>query len=202
MKIQTKILDLAIASSNLGKLKEFDARLSPLGIKIYPMSEFGDFDIEETGLSFVENAFIKARALSKISKMPTLADDSGLVVEALGGAPGIYSARYAGKNPKDHENYEKLLFEMRDIPITFRKAYTYSALVLMLHEKDPAPIIATGKMPCEISLQPKGHNGFGYDPVLFIPELNMTLAEMSLSLKNELSHRARAMDKLLELIKT
>ncbi len=196
-----KILDLAVATTNQGKFKELRAKLTPLGITLYPMSEFGDFDIEETGLTFVENAILKARYLSRISKMPTLGDDSGLVVEALGGAPGIYSARYAGPHAKDSENYQKLLHEMREIPQTFRQAYTYCALVLMLHENDPAPKICTGKMSCEILTEPRGSHGFGYDPVLYVPALNQSLAELSMDIKNEISHRAKAMDRLLEAIK-
>ncbi len=194
-----KILDLAIATSNLGKLKEIQAKFKPLGIKLYPMSDFGDFEIEETGTTFIENALIKARYLSKISKLPTLADDSGLVVEALGGAPGIYSARYAGPNPSDTDNYQKLLKNMSDIPQTFRSAYTYCCLVLLRHELDPAPLIAQGQMNCEILTEPRGSFGFGYDPVLYIPELKQTLAQMSLDLKNQISHRAQAMDHLIAI---
>lgn len=192
-----KILDLAVATTNQGKFKELKAKLTPFGMTLYPMSEFGDFDIEETGLTFVENAILKARVLSQIAKMPTLADDSGLVVEALGGAPGIYSARYAGPNAADAENYKKLLHEMREIPESFRQAYTYCALVLMLHENDPAPHIFTGQMDCQILTEPRGEHGFGYDPVIYVPALKSSLGELPIEIKNQISHRAKAMDQLL-----
>ena len=200
-----KLLDLVIATSNPGKLKEIKAKFSraKLNINLYSADEFintKEFDIPETGLTFVENAIIKARALAKISKLPALADDSGLVVEALGGKPGIYSARYAGLKAEDNQNLEKLLFEMREIPETFRNAYTYSSLALLLHEDDPAPLLTFGKMPCEILTHPRGHHGFGYDPVLYIPTLKLSLAEMPLELKNEISHRALALDRMIEKI--
>lgn len=195
-----KILDLAIATSNLGKLKEIQAKFKPLGVKLYPMSDFGDFDIPETGTTFIENALIKAKYLAKISKMPTLADDSGLVIEALGGAPGVYSARYADPNPSDTDNYQKLLKNMAEIPQTFRSAYTYCCLVLLRHELDPAPLISQGQMNCEILTEPRGSFGFGYDPVLYIPALKLSMAELSLELKNQISHRAVAMDNLIKLL--
>ncbi len=190
--------ELVIASNNLGKIEEIKSLLSPLGIKIYPQKDFTDDEIEETCKTFIENAILKARYLSKISGLPALADDSGLVVPSLNGEPGIYSARYAGEHGNDIKNYNLLLEKLAGK--TNRQAYFVCVLSLCFSETHPLPIITEGRWEGEIALNPAGKNGFGYDPVFYIPNLNKTSAQLTKQEKNKLSHRSKAFGKLLKAI--
>lgn len=191
---------LILASQNAGKLKEFQAILAKTEYQLIPMDSSGPSG-EETGLTFVENALIKARAIAKYTQMPTLADDSGLIVPALNGAPGIYSARFAGMPSHDKKNCEKLLDEMHLLTGLERQAYFYCVIVLLQHESDPTPIIAEGFWHGIITEKPMGNNGFGYDPIFFIPSLNKTSAELMPDEKNRYSHRAMALDILWDKLK-
>lgn len=184
-----------LASGNAGKLKEFQALL-PNKI-ILTQNELRIESIEETGLTFIENALLKARHASQASGLPALADDSGLVVPALGGEPGIYSARYAGKDQPAHEHYEKLLQQMTQRAKGDRQAYFYCCLVYLRHPLDPCPLITEGKWFGEITDKPRGKTGFGYDPVFYLPELECTAAELSPEQKNRLSHRGQALRLLI-----
>lgn len=189
-------MNIVVASSNQGKLKEFQAYFSPLNITIIPQSDLQIPDADETGLTFVENALIKARQATRLSGMPALADDSGIVVPYLNGQPGIYSARYAGTHSDFNANIAKLIDALQDTNAQQRHAYFYCCLVYLEHEKDPCPIIAEGQWYGQITLTPGGQQGFGYDPVFYIPKLNKTAAELSLEQKNQLSHRAIALQQL------
>ena len=162
-------LQIVLATSNEGKIAELQSLLSPLPIEWIPQSEFDIPDIEETGKTFIENAIIKARHASKLSGLPALADDSGLVVDALDGAPGVYSSRYAGENASDSERNRKLLDEMRDIDAHDRAAAYHCVLALVEYEDDPVPLICHGIWEGSISTEPRGTNGFGYDPIFFVP---------------------------------
>lgn len=198
--VKTPMDKLVLASGNQKKLTELSDCLEPLEIKVLPQSEFFVEDAEETGLSFVENAIIKARHASKISGLPALADDSGLEVDALSGAPGIYSARYANGRG-DAANNEKLLERMAQIPAEKRTARFQCVLVFMLHEFDPVPKIFSGTWEGTIRTELCGREGFGYDP-LFQPEgLQVTSAELDKSIKNQLSHRAKAIDEFYKYLK-
>lgn len=190
-----------LASNNQGKLAELQALFDTanLGIKLSTQGEFNINDADETGLSFVENAIIKARHASRISGLPAIADDSGLCVPVLGNAPGIYSARFAGMHGDDTANNLKLLSELKPYhdkgePVP---AFFACVLALVLHADDPLPVIAQGLWHGEILPEIRGENGFGYDPVFFIPELNKTSAELDKTTKNAMSHRGRALKALL-----
>lgn len=192
---------LVIASNNQGKLREFRHMLAPLGIEVLTQGELGIAEAEEPHCTFVENALAKARHASRASGLPALADDSGICVDALGGAPGVQSARYAGDNPKsDARNNEKLLREMRGI--TDRRAHYYCVLVLVRHADDPQPIIAEGEWHGLIAHEERGEGGFGYDPLFWLPELDKMSAELSRDEKAELSHRAKALQILLQRLET
>lgn len=183
--------ELVLASHNTGKLKELQAMLGD-AVRVRSIGEFSDIEPEETGLSFVENAILKARNAARISGLPALADDSGLAVDHLGGAPGIYSARYAdGKG--DAANNAKLLNVLRDVPESERGAQFVCALALVRHSEDPLPIICEGLWHGRILHATQGEHGFGYDPLFWVPERNCSSAEMTPIDKNQLSHRARAM---------
>lgn len=183
--------ELVLASHNAGKLKELQAMLGDT-VRVRSIGEFSDVEPEETGLSFVENAILKARNAARISGLPALADDSGLAVDHLGGAPGIYSARYAdGKG--DAANNAKLLDVLKDVPDSERGAQFVCALVLIRHAEDPLPIICEGLWHGRILHAAQGEHGFGYDPLFWVPERNCSSAEMTPADKNQLSHRARAM---------
>jgi len=185
---------LVLASSNKGKLAELQAMLGDM-VKILPQSDFIDEDVEETGLTFVENALLKARHASRASGLPALADDSGLAVNTLGGAPGIYSARYAD-GAGDSANNAKLLQALAGVPTEARGAQFICALALLRHAADPMPIICEGIWEGRILNQALGEHGFGYDPLFWVPERNCSSAELSPADKNQLSHRARAMAQL------
>ena len=183
--------ELVLASHNAGKLKELQAMLGDT-VRVRSIGEFSAIEPDETGLSFVENAILKARNAARISGLPALADDSGLAVDHLGGAPGIYSARYAdGKG--DAANNAKLLDALNDVPDSERGAQFVCALVLVRHADDPLPIICEGLWYGRILHAPQGEHGFGYDPLFWVPERNCSSAEMTPADKNQLSHRARAM---------
>lgn len=189
--------EVIIATSNSGKIKELQSLLHP--ISCLSQAQYGVEDVAETGLSFVENAILKARNASSCTGKPALADDSGLVVPALEGEPGIYSARYAGEHSCAAENMALLLKKMTNLFAEQRQAYFYCALALVRYAHDPTPIIATGLLQGEITFTPVGSHGFGYDPIFYLPAYHCTLAEMSLEIKNKLSHRAQALKQLLTL---
>ncbi|MGK9066859.1 RdgB/HAM1 family non-canonical purine NTP pyrophosphatase [Stutzerimonas chloritidismutans] len=186
--------ELVLASHNAGKLKELQAMLGD-AVRVRSVGEFSDVEPEETGLSFIENAILKARNAARVSGLPALADDSGLAVDYLGGAPGIYSARYAD-GQGDAANNAKLLEALRDVPDAERGAQFVCALALVRHANDPLPIICEGLWHGRILQAPRGEHGFGYDPLFWVPEQNCASAEMLPADKNRLSHRARAMAQL------
>lgn len=186
------VLEIVLATSNLGKLKEFHGLLSDLPFKIIPQSDFNLEDAEEIGLTFVENAIIKARHAAEKTGYAALADDSGLVVDALEGKPGIYSARYAGPMASSADNIEKLLLEMKAVSARARTARFMCVLVFLRHALDPCPLIAQGAWEGEILMSPRGDNGFGYDPVFWVPTHQCSAAELSSVIKNSVSHRALA----------
>ena len=183
-----------LASNNAGKLREFEQLFSELGLEVLPQAQFGVEDADETGLSFIENALIKARHASQKTNKPAMADDSGLVVPALNGAPGIYSARYSGKG--DTANNEKLLRALDGVEGAARSAFYVAVIALVKHANDPMPIIAEGRWYGRIAETPAGDGGFGYDP-LFIPDgFDITAAQMARDEKQSLSHRALALNAL------
>ena len=184
---------LVLASGNAGKLAEFNALLADVGFDVRPQSEFGVEDAEETGLTFIENAILKARHASQATGLPALADDSGLVVDALGGAPGLYSARYAGEHGNHAANIDKLLHELLDVPDERRSARFVCVLALLRHPDDPQPLIAQGLWEGRILPARQGDGGFGYDPVFFSPTEHMSAAELPAEVKNLVSHRGRAL---------
>jgi XTP/dITP diphosphohydrolase len=191
---------LVIASNNPGKLREFQFLLQPLGIEVLTQAQLGIAEAGEPHVTFVENALAKARHVSRESGLPALADDSGICVAALGGAPGVYSARYAGDNPKsDQRNNEKLLREMQGV--SDRRAHYYCVLLLLHHADDPQPLIAEGEWHGEIAHEERGDGGFGYDPLFWLPALNKMSAELSRDEKHAISHRGKALRVLLEKLK-
>lgn len=189
---------LVLASGNQGKLREFSQLFADKHIQVIPQNEFNTIEAEETGLSFVENAILKARNACKFSGLPSLSDDSGLEVDALQGAPGIYSARYAGIDASDKDNYIKLLDALKNVPEEQRTARFQCVLVYMRHENDPTPQVFQGSWEGKILTAPSGAEGFGYDPVFFIPSENCSSAELSKERKNQLSHRGQAIKQLLQ----
>jgi XTP/dITP diphosphohydrolase len=192
---------LVLASGNSGKLKEFNQLLSPLGLDVRPQAEFGVHDVEETGLTFVENALLKAREASRVSGLPALADDSGLEVDALHGAPGIYSARYAGEPKSDERNNEKQLAALSECAEGQRTARYWCVLVYLRHAEDPVPVIVQRSWEGEVLAHPRGEGGFGYDPLFWLPDQGMSVAELPSETKNRLSHRGRALHALVDILK-
>ena len=188
---------IVLASSNPGKLRELAAMLVGSNIQVIPQTEFKVTEAEETGLSFVENAILKARNASRQTNLPAIADDSGLEVDALDGAPGIYSARYAGEHASDAENTGRLLSALQAVPLERRSARFRCAMAFMRHASDPAPIICAGVWQGRILAAPRGDNGFGYDPVFLVTERGCSAAELSSEEKNRLSHRGQALQKLV-----
>jgi XTP/dITP diphosphohydrolase len=192
---------LVLASSNPGKIREIAALLVPLSIEVVPQSQLGIADAAEPHDSFLENALAKARHASRASGLPALADDSGLCVDALNGEPGVHSAYYAGgegnREQRDARNNEKLLQNLKEN----RAAYYACILVLVKNASDPLPLVAEGLWRGEIARAPRGSNGFGYDPLFFLPKLGKTAAELDPSEKNRISHRGQALMKLLELLR-
>ncbi len=193
---------IVLASGNQGKLKEFQQLLGDCGFDIVPQSDFNVPEAEETGLSFVENAIIKARNAAKYTGLPAIADDSGLEVDALNGQPGIYSARFAGKNASDEDNNKKLLADLNNIPESQRSARFQCLLVFIRHENDPAPLISQGSWQGNILFEALGENGFGYDPLFFVPEKNCSSAQLPPEIKNKISHRGLAIADLVQRINT
>ena len=191
---------LVIASNNPGKLREFQQMLAPLGIEVLTQSQLGIAEAEEPHCTFVENALAKARHVSAACGLPALADDSGICVDALGGAPGVQSARYAGDNPKsDQRNNEKLLHEMQGV--SDRRAHYYCVLVLVRGAADPQPLIAEGEWQGEIFHTERGAGGFGYDPLFWLPDFGKTAAELTHEEKHAISHRGRALQVLLQRLR-
>lgn len=186
-------MKLVLASGNAGKLAELRDLLGDAGIDLHAQSEFGVEDAEETGLTFVENAILKARHAARATGLPSLGDDSGLCVDALDGAPGLYSARYAGTHGDAGANIVKLLDALREVPEQRRTARFVCVLALLRHADDPQPLIAEGVWEGCILSAPRGAGGFGYDPVFFDPERNMGAAELEAAVKNRISHRGRAL---------
>ena len=191
---------LVIASNNPGKLREFQFLLQPLGIEVLTQAQLGIAEAEEPHVTFIENALAKARHVSRLSGLPALADDSGICVTALGGAPGVLSARYAGNDPKsDTLNNEKLLREMQGV--ADRRAHYYCVLVLLHHAEDPQPLIAEGNWHGEIAHEERGDGGFGYDPLFWLPEFGKTSAQLEREQKHAISHRGKALKAMLEKLK-
>jgi len=190
---------IVLASGNKDKIKEIQAIFTQH--PIVPQSLFNVLEVEETGLTFVENAIIKARNAARHCKMPAIADDSGLVVDALAGAPGVISARYAGRGATDQENLDKLLLDLKAVPEPLRSARFICVMVFMAHENDPFPLIAEGVWEGRILQQPIGSNGFGYDPVFWVPESRCASAQLSSEKKNTISHRSQALSRLAAMLK-
>ena len=194
--------DLVLASANAGKIKELQELLGGLGIKIIPQTDLSIPDIEETGLSFVENAILKARNAAKLSNLPAVADDSGLEVDYLKGAPGIYSARFSGEGATDDTNKDKLLELMTDVPADQRSARYQTVIVYMRHGDDPTPIICQGTWEGTIATESRGDQGFGYDPIFYVTETDCHAAELDKLTKNRISHRGKAIASLLLQLQT
>lgn len=192
---------IILATDNKGKIKELSALLASK--KCIPQRDLNIESTIETGKTFIENAILKARHAAKIGNMPAIADDSGLVIPVLHGNPGIYSARFAGKNASDIENINKVTNSIKKLPNykTNTPAYFYCAIALLKHPDDPTPYITTGELSGEIILNPQGDFGFGYDPIFYLPDYKCTLAELPLAIKNAISHRAKALLKLKDFSK-
>ncbi len=190
--------NIVLASNNRGKVREIDQILAELDMHVLPQSEFKVSEAEETGLTFVENAILKARNAAAQSGLPAIADDSGIEVDALNGEPGIYSARYAGVGASDEDNLQKLLDALQDVPDERRTARFQCLMVYLRHAADPTPIICQGTWEGRITREPQGDNGFGYDPVFFVPTHNCTSAQLPPDEKNRLSHRGQALRLLVE----
>ena len=191
-------MKVVLASSNPGKLSELRALLKPAGLQVVPQDALGVEPPEETGVTFVENALIKARAACAATGLPALADDSGVVVDALGGAPGVRSARYAGDGASDADNLAMLLEALAGVDPPERGAAFVCAIVYLRHVQDPCPIVCEGVWKGRILEAPRGDGGFGYDPVFFVETLNRTAAELSRAEKNAISHRGQALAQMLD----
>jgi XTP/dITP diphosphohydrolase len=192
---------IVLATNNAGKLRELQSLLQPLAIEVIAKSHFTHDEVAETGVTFVENALIKARHAAGASGLPALADDSGIEVDTLGGAPGVYSARYAGEGASDADNLHKLLAEMVNVPDAQRSARYCCALVYVRSADDPAPIVCEAEWDGFITLAPQGEGGFGYDPIFYVPAFSRTAAEISVAEKNSVSHRAKALRQLLAALR-
>ena len=193
-------MKLVLASGNRGKLAEMDAILADLDIELVAQGDLGIADADETATTFVENALLKARQAARASGLPALGDDSGLCVDALGGAPGLYSARYAGAHGDAAANIAKLLDALRDVPDEERTAHFHCTIVLLRSADDPAPLVAEGRWHGRILRAPRGSAGFGYDPVFLDPALGAGAAELDPATKNRVSHRGLALARLRELL--
>lgn len=187
---------IVLATGNQGKVREMADLLADFGFDVVAQSEFNVSDVAETGTTFIENAIIKARHAAKETGLPAIADDSGLEVDYLNGAPGVYSARYSGEGATDERNLNKLLEAMKGVPEAQRTARFHCVLVLMRHENDPTPIVCHGQWEGRILTEAHGENGFGYDPVFFVPEHQCASAELEPAMKKQLSHRGKALKKL------
>lgn len=193
---------VVLATNNPGKAREFNVLLADCGYEVVPQSVFNVESVEETGLSFVENAILKARHAARCTGLPAIADDSGIEVDALHGAPGIYSARYAGLAASDADNVVKLLAALDGVADAARTARFQCLLVYMRHADDPTPLICQGTWEGRITHAPRGEHGFGYDPVFYVPQQRCTAAELPPGEKNRLSHRAQALAQLLRALRT
>ena len=192
------MIKMVLASGNPGKLRELNALLAGRPYEILPQSVFNVPEAAETGTTFVENAIIKARHAASLTGLPALADDSGIEVDALNGAPGVYSARFSGDSATNESNNKLLVEKMKSVPADQRTARYRAIIVYMRHAADPAPLICEGSWEGVIQLEPSGDGGFGYDPYFYLPELQCSSAELSAEHKNQLSHRGQALRKLLE----
>lgn len=192
---------VVLATGNAGKVRELASLLNDFGLDVVAQTELGVESAEETGLTFIENAILKARHAAKITGLPAIADDSGLAVDALGGAPGIYSARYAGIDASDRQNLDKLLVALKDIPDSERQAQFHCVLVYLRHAEDPTPLVCHGSWPGVIAREPAGDGGFGYDPLFFVPSEGKTAAELTREEKSAISHRGQALKLLLEALR-
>ncbi len=192
---------VVLATGNAGKVRELASLLNDFGLDVVAQTELGVESAEETGLTFIENAIIKARHAAQVTGLPAIADDSGLAVDALGGAPGIYSARFAGVDATDQQNLEKLLLELQDVPDGERQAQFHCVLVYMRHADDPTPLVCHGSWQGTIARAPAGSGGFGYDPIFVVPEAGKTAAELSADEKRAASHRGQALKLLLEALR-
>jgi XTP/dITP diphosphohydrolase len=197
----TDTKNIVLASGNPGKVREINQLLAELDLHVAPQSDYGVAEAEETGLTFIENAILKARNAASHTGLPALADDSGLEVDALNGAPGIYSARYAGAGAGDRANLQKLLEALREVPEAERSARFQCLMVYMRHSEDPTPLICQGTWEGRILFEPRGKGGFGYDPVFLVPTHNCSSAELEPEVKNALSHRGQALRQLLAALK-
>ena len=193
--------EIVLATGNLGKVREINELLAGSGVHAQPQSQFGVMEAEETGLTFVENALIKARNASLHTGLPAIADDSGLEVDALDGAPGIHSSRYAGHAATDRDNVEKLLTNLADVPESRRTARFQCVMVYLRHAADPTPLICQASWEGRILTAPRGSNGFGYDPVFHVPTHDCSSAELPAEIKNKLSHRGQALRQLVERLR-
>lgn len=190
---------IVLATGNPGKVREFASLFEHDNTDVVPQKELGVNDVPETGTTFVENAIIKARHAAKVTGLPAIADDSGLVVDALGGAPGIYSSRFAGVDATDSDNIDKLLCELGDT--AQRDAHFFCTLVFMRHADDPVPLVSQGKWPGRILHARSGEGGFGYDPVFYLTDQGKTAAQLDKVTKNAISHRGQALTTLLALMR-
>lgn len=191
---------IVLATNNLGKVREFNAALVGYDLEIVSQSVFEVPEVEETGLTFIENAILKARNAARYTGLPALADDSGLSVDALHGAPGVCSARYAGICADDHLNIARLLNELRNVPAECRTARFHCVLALLRHDADPTPLICQAHWEGMITFEPYGSGGFGYDPVFLVLDEGQTAAELDLAVKNRLSHRGQALAQLVKAL--
>lgn len=192
---------VVLATGNAGKVRELASLLNDFGLDVVAQTELNVESVEETGLTFIENAILKARHAAQVTGLPALADDSGLAVDVLGGAPGIYSARFAGEDATDQQNLEKLLEELQDVPDGKRQAQFHCVLVYMRHADDPTPLVCHGSWPGVIARAPAGEGGFGYDPIFFVPSQGKTAAELTREEKSAISHRGQALKLLLEALR-
>jgi XTP/dITP diphosphohydrolase len=188
---------VVLASSNVGKLREMSALLAPLGFELIAQGSLGIHSAAENGVTFLENATIKARHAARVSKLPAVADDSGIEVDALEGRPGVYSARFAGENASDQDNLQKLLTELHDVPAEFRQARYHCVIVFVRDADDREPVIAHGTWEGRIATEPRGTGGFGYDPIFVPIGIHSTAAQLPAQQKNQLSHRAQALRALV-----
>lgn len=191
---------IILASTNPGKLREYRQLLQSLPVELIPQSDLEIPSAIENGLSFVENAIIKARAAAQRGGLAAIGEDSGLAVAALGGQPGIYSARYAGKNASSEENIKKLLAALKDVPEHQRQAQFHCVIAFLRNADDPTPVICQGAWQGTILSSPQGHGGFGYDPIFYLPQHRCSAAELSIEMKNQISHRAQATQQLIRFL--
>ncbi|MBP2845856.1 XTP/dITP diphosphatase [Dickeya oryzae] len=193
--------NVVLATGNAGKVRELAGLLADFGLDVVAQTTLGVDSAEETGLTFIENAILKARHAACATGLPAIADDSGLAVNALGGAPGIYSARYAGEDASDQQNLDKLLAVLDNVPDEQRQASFHCVLVYLRHADDPTPLVCHGSWQGVITRAPVGAGGFGYDPIFFVPQLGKTAAELSREEKNAHSHRGQALRQLLDALR-